>query len=100
MPEAKNASRAQEAERELTALSRLDDARLYEKYRTEADGRPDGRLHHPCPDHEGRLYPDQQGMGVTPEALQNGPSPRRTRFFMSDYSGCFSSSSSVSISYR
>jgi Mg2+-importing ATPase len=38
MSEAKNASRSQEVERELIAVSRLDDAQLYEKYRTEEEG--------------------------------------------------------------
>ena len=38
MSEAKNTGRSQEVERELIAVSRLDDAQLYEKYRTEAEG--------------------------------------------------------------
>ena len=38
MSEAKNVSRSQQVERELTAVSRLDDAQLFEKYRTEAEG--------------------------------------------------------------
>ena len=38
MAEQKNDSRAHEVEQELIAVSRLDDAALFEKYRTEPDG--------------------------------------------------------------
>ena len=38
MSEARNANRSQEVERELTAVSKLEDAQLFEKYRTEAEG--------------------------------------------------------------
>ena len=38
MSEQKNISRAQEVERELIAISRLDDGQLFEKYHTEAEG--------------------------------------------------------------
>ena len=38
MADQKNDGRAQEVERELLVVSRLDDAQLFEKYRTEPDG--------------------------------------------------------------